>query len=73
MPTPRKIPCDREREFVAAWADLTVTAPALASRFGVNRATVFATAKRLGLAPRMPDLARHGLPPFGRRRGERAA
>ena len=71
MPMPRKVTKDRELEFVAAYSDAKITFAALAERFDVSLRTVYATARRLQLPPRMQALEAAGLPPFGKR--ERAA
>lgn len=73
MGATRKIAAELEGSFALMWGNPTVKADAIAARFGVSVGTVFNTARRLGLPKRMPVLERLGLPPFGRRKGERAA
>jgi hypothetical protein len=63
----------REEEFKAVYEDITVKVSEIAARYGVTDDTIYNTAKRLGLPPRMPILEKLQLPPFGKRGPRKAA
>ena len=69
----QKVPAEREPEFRLAYLDLRNTMAALASQFGVDKKTLYALVRKLGLPPRMQALEQAQLPPFGKRGPRRAA
>lgn len=54
---------DRE-EFARFWGELYNTVEMIAKRYGVSQQTVYNTAKRFGLPPRMPMLQKARLGPW---------